>query len=113
MDTDDPVFIHPSSVLYKTNHKFVVYQEVHETTKLYMQGTRYITCSMCNVVRISKQQERLVVEQVSLLSTKSGYQSSLTTTAPSQNLSNNHHLHMTSPATVLRVIAPAPMVRLR
>ncbi|KFV94853.1 putative ATP-dependent RNA helicase DHX37, partial [Eurypyga helias] len=35
---DDPVFIHPSSVLFKQLPEFVVYQEIVETTKLYMRG---------------------------------------------------------------------------
>ncbi|KAK7145529.1 hypothetical protein R3I93_013304 [Phoxinus phoxinus] len=35
---DDPVFIHPSSALNKTLPEFVVYQEVMETTKMYMRG---------------------------------------------------------------------------
>ncbi|KAK6483668.1 putative ATP-dependent RNA helicase DHX37 [Huso huso] len=35
---DDPVFIHPSSVLFKKLPDFVVYQEVVETTKMYMKG---------------------------------------------------------------------------
>jgi hypothetical protein len=36
---DDPVFIHPSSVLFRELPEFVVYQEIVETTKLYMKGT--------------------------------------------------------------------------
>ncbi|XP_038619238.1 probable ATP-dependent RNA helicase DHX37 [Tachyglossus aculeatus] len=35
---DDPVFIHPSSVLFKQLPDFVVYQEIVETTKMYMKG---------------------------------------------------------------------------
>lgn len=35
---DDPVFIHPSSVLFKELPDFVVYQEIVETTKMYMKG---------------------------------------------------------------------------
>ncbi|XP_041643342.1 probable ATP-dependent RNA helicase DHX37 [Cheilinus undulatus] len=35
---DDPVFIHPSSALFKTLPEFVVYQEIMETTKMYMKG---------------------------------------------------------------------------
>ncbi|XP_071379984.1 probable ATP-dependent RNA helicase DHX37 [Centroberyx affinis] len=35
---DDPVFIHPTSALFKTLPEFVVYQEVMETTKMYMRG---------------------------------------------------------------------------
>nr|XP_020041304.1 probable ATP-dependent RNA helicase DHX37 [Castor canadensis] len=35
---DDPVFIHPSSVLFRELPEFVVYQEIVETTKLYMKG---------------------------------------------------------------------------
>ncbi|NXX92661.1 DHX37 helicase, partial [Centropus bengalensis] len=35
---DDPVFIHPSSVLFKQLPEFVVYQEIVETTKMYMRG---------------------------------------------------------------------------
>ncbi|XP_066227273.1 probable ATP-dependent RNA helicase DHX37 [Saccopteryx leptura] len=35
---DDPVFIHPSSVLFRDLPDFVVYQEIVETTKMYMKG---------------------------------------------------------------------------
>ncbi|XP_077379011.1 putative ATP-dependent RNA helicase DHX37 isoform X2 [Festucalex cinctus] len=35
---DDPVFIHPTSPLFKTQPQFVVYQEIMETTKMYMRG---------------------------------------------------------------------------
>uniref|UniRef100_A0A8C6YDT5 Activating signal cointegrator 1 complex subunit 3 n=1 Tax=Naja naja TaxID=35670 RepID=A0A8C6YDT5_NAJNA len=35
---DDPVFIHPNSVLFKQLPEFVVYQEIVETTKMYMKG---------------------------------------------------------------------------
>ncbi|KAG9354555.1 hypothetical protein JZ751_001267 [Albula glossodonta] len=35
---DDPVFIHPSSPLFKILPEFVVYQEVMETSKMYMRG---------------------------------------------------------------------------
>ncbi|XP_053444788.1 probable ATP-dependent RNA helicase DHX37 isoform X2 [Nycticebus coucang] len=35
---DDPVFIHPGSVLFKELPEFVVYQEIVETTKMYMKG---------------------------------------------------------------------------
>ncbi|KAG5840982.1 hypothetical protein ANANG_G00194730 [Anguilla anguilla] len=34
---DEPVFIHPSSALFKTLPEFVVYQEVMETSKMYMR----------------------------------------------------------------------------
>lgn len=37
---DDPVYIHPSSVLFKELPDFVVYQEIVETTKMYMKGNR-------------------------------------------------------------------------
>lgn len=35
---DEPVFIHPSSVLFRELPEFVVYQEIMETTKMYMKG---------------------------------------------------------------------------
>ncbi|XP_028271001.1 putative ATP-dependent RNA helicase DHX37 [Parambassis ranga] len=35
---DDPVFIHPNSALFKTLPEFVVYQEIMETSKMYMRG---------------------------------------------------------------------------
>ncbi|KAI5614107.1 putative ATP-dependent RNA helicase DHX37 isoform X1, partial [Silurus asotus] len=35
---DEPVFIHPSSALHKELPEFVVYQEIMETTKMYMRG---------------------------------------------------------------------------
>ncbi|XP_053135616.1 probable ATP-dependent RNA helicase DHX37 isoform X2 [Hemicordylus capensis] len=34
---DDPVFIHPSSVLFRQLPEFVVYQEIVETTKMYLK----------------------------------------------------------------------------
>uniref|UniRef100_A0A7N5ZXE3 RNA helicase n=1 Tax=Anabas testudineus TaxID=64144 RepID=A0A7N5ZXE3_ANATE len=35
---DDPVFIHPTSALFKKMPEFIVYQEIMETTKMYMRG---------------------------------------------------------------------------
>ncbi|MFT7805018.1 putative ATP-dependent RNA helicase DHX37 [Arapaima gigas] len=35
---DSPVFIHPNSALFKTLPEYVVYQEVLETSKMYMRG---------------------------------------------------------------------------
>nr|XP_033811331.1 probable ATP-dependent RNA helicase DHX37 [Geotrypetes seraphini]XP_033811332.1 probable ATP-dependent RNA helicase DHX37 [Geotrypetes seraphini] len=35
---DDPVFIHPNSVLFRQLPDFVVYQEIIETSKMYMKG---------------------------------------------------------------------------
>ncbi|XP_033828283.1 probable ATP-dependent RNA helicase DHX37 [Periophthalmus magnuspinnatus] len=35
---DDPVFIHPTSALFKTLPDFIVYQEIMETSKMYMKG---------------------------------------------------------------------------
>uniref|UniRef100_H3DER8 DEAH (Asp-Glu-Ala-His) box polypeptide 37 n=1 Tax=Tetraodon nigroviridis TaxID=99883 RepID=H3DER8_TETNG len=35
---DEPVFIHPTSALFKTLPEFVVYQEIMETSKMYMKG---------------------------------------------------------------------------
>ncbi|XP_059192536.1 probable ATP-dependent RNA helicase DHX37 [Centropristis striata] len=35
---DEPVFIHPTSALFKTLPEFIVYQEIMETTKMYMRG---------------------------------------------------------------------------
>lgn len=35
---EDPVFIHPNSSLFKQLPDFVVYQEIVETTKMYMKG---------------------------------------------------------------------------
>uniref|UniRef100_UPI0037E75335 probable ATP-dependent RNA helicase DHX37 n=1 Tax=Semicossyphus pulcher TaxID=241346 RepID=UPI0037E75335 len=35
---DEPVFVHPSSALFKELPEFVVYQEIMETTKMYMKG---------------------------------------------------------------------------
>ncbi|XP_053557822.1 probable ATP-dependent RNA helicase DHX37 [Bombina bombina] len=39
---EDPVFIHPSSVLFRQLPDFVVYQEIMETTKMYMKGVSAI-----------------------------------------------------------------------
>ncbi|XP_064612287.1 probable ATP-dependent RNA helicase DHX37 [Liolophura sinensis] len=41
-ELEEPVFIHPTSVLYKQNAEFVVYQYIHETSKLYMKGVTAI-----------------------------------------------------------------------
>ena len=35
---DEPVFIHPTSALFSVLPEFVVYQEIVETTKLFMKG---------------------------------------------------------------------------
>lgn len=35
---EDPVFTHPNSSLFKQLPDFVVYQEIFETTKMYMKG---------------------------------------------------------------------------
>ncbi|XP_069789305.1 probable ATP-dependent RNA helicase DHX37 isoform X2 [Narcine bancroftii] len=35
---DEPVFIHPNSVLFRHLPEFVIYQEIVETSKMYMQG---------------------------------------------------------------------------
>uniref|UniRef100_A0A8C9YIY1 Activating signal cointegrator 1 complex subunit 3 n=1 Tax=Sander lucioperca TaxID=283035 RepID=A0A8C9YIY1_SANLU len=39
---DDPVYIHPTSALFKTLPDFIVYQEIMETTKMYMRGVSAI-----------------------------------------------------------------------
>lgn len=39
---DEPVFIHPTSALFKNLPEFVVYQEIMETTKMYMKGGCHI-----------------------------------------------------------------------
>ncbi|KAM9330878.1 putative ATP-dependent RNA helicase DHX37 [Gastrophryne carolinensis] len=39
---EDPVFIHPNSSLFKQLPDFVVYQEIFETTKMYMKGVSSI-----------------------------------------------------------------------
>lgn len=37
LEMKDPVFIHPTSVLFKLQPEFVIYQEIVETNKKYMQ----------------------------------------------------------------------------
>ena len=37
-DLEEPVFIHPTSVLFKERPEFVVYQHITETSKLYMKS---------------------------------------------------------------------------
>uniref|UniRef100_A0A671TJ59 RNA helicase n=1 Tax=Sparus aurata TaxID=8175 RepID=A0A671TJ59_SPAAU len=44
---DEPVFIHPSSALFKTLPEFVVYQEIMETTKMYMKVPLGLDCCRC------------------------------------------------------------------
>ncbi|CAH1802480.1 unnamed protein product [Owenia fusiformis] len=39
---EEPVYIHPNSVLYKQNHEYVVFQDITETSKLYMRGVSVI-----------------------------------------------------------------------
>ncbi|KAG2470565.1 DHX37 helicase, partial [Polypterus senegalus] len=39
---DEPVFIHPNSVLFKELPEFVVYQEIIETSKMYMKGVSVV-----------------------------------------------------------------------
>ena len=38
MDLEEPVYVHPLSVLYRERPEFVVYQHVIETSKMYMRG---------------------------------------------------------------------------
>lgn len=38
MSLDEPVFIHPSSALFEVLPEYVIYQEVAETSKLFMKG---------------------------------------------------------------------------
>ena len=38
MYLEEPVFIHPSSVILKSKPEFVVYQQIEETSRLYMKG---------------------------------------------------------------------------
>ncbi len=45
MSLDEPVFIHPGSVLYKQNPLYVVYQQIEETSKLYMKGKHFAVLS--------------------------------------------------------------------
>ncbi|XP_049625154.1 probable ATP-dependent RNA helicase DHX37 [Suncus etruscus] len=47
---DDPVFIHPSSVLFRELPDFVVYQEIVETTKMYMKGVSAVEASWVPVL---------------------------------------------------------------
>lgn len=44
---DEPVFIHPTSALFKNLPEFVVYQEIMETTKMYMKGGCHIWQLAC------------------------------------------------------------------
>ncbi|KAJ8313105.1 hypothetical protein KUTeg_010478 [Tegillarca granosa] len=38
IELEEPVYIHPCSVLYRQNPEYVVYQYIHETSKVYMKG---------------------------------------------------------------------------
>jgi len=39
MTLEEPVYIHPSSVLYHMNKEFIVYQSLEETSsRIYMKG---------------------------------------------------------------------------
>lgn len=46
------MFIHPSSILFRELPEFVVYQEIVETTKLYMKGEGKIGLVYCLMSRI-------------------------------------------------------------
>lgn len=35
---EEPAYIHPNSVLYKQDPEYLVYQQIDETSKLYMKG---------------------------------------------------------------------------
>lgn len=37
-ELEEPVFIHPLSVLYKQKPEYIVYQYIQETSKVYMKG---------------------------------------------------------------------------
>ena len=37
---DEPVFIHPASAVFNLLPEYVVYQDIVETTKLFMKGTK-------------------------------------------------------------------------
>ncbi|XP_069476219.1 probable ATP-dependent RNA helicase DHX37 [Ambystoma mexicanum] len=47
---DDPVFIHPSSVLFKQLPEFVVYQEIVETSKMYLKGVSVVVAEWIPVL---------------------------------------------------------------
>lgn len=47
---DDPVFIHPNSALFKTLPEFVVYQEIMETSKMYMRGNKPVDKSHFDLI---------------------------------------------------------------
>lgn len=42
---EEPVFLHETSVLRSERPEFVVYQEIFETTKLYMRGVTVVDAS--------------------------------------------------------------------
>ncbi|XP_064620973.1 probable ATP-dependent RNA helicase DHX37 [Lineus longissimus] len=42
MILEDPAFVHPNSVLYKQNAQFVLFQEIVETSRLYMRGVSVV-----------------------------------------------------------------------
>jgi len=59
---DDPIFVHPASVLYKQNVQFVVYQHLEETSKLYMKGVvgvepEWLAVYLPHTCRFSKPQD--------------------------------------------------------
>ena len=45
MTLEEPVYIHPSSVLYHMNKEFIVYQLLEETSsRIYMKGNTACVC---------------------------------------------------------------------
>lgn len=57
------MFIHPSSVLFKELPEFVVYQEIVETTKLYMKSECWGPACAAALLRSSE----MLWQRVSLL----------------------------------------------
>lgn len=55
------MFIHPSSVLFRELPEFVVYQEIVETTKLYMKGECSGAACAAALVRSSETPWRALV----------------------------------------------------
>ncbi|XP_067683944.1 probable ATP-dependent RNA helicase DHX37 [Haliotis asinina] len=44
MELEEPVYIHPTSVLFKQRPEFIIYQHIHETSRMYMKGIVAVEC---------------------------------------------------------------------
>lgn len=107
---DDPVFIHPSSALFKTLPDFVVYHEILETTKMYMKGTEelYPENELVHTLQYILQSSSLLQEY--RRQKQSGFPSFSPSTVTSAPLWSHQYHGSVHPPASSSVIVPAPSV---